>query len=932
MEHIKDCNTDFAFLSETWLKSGKNDVTAEVKSHNYLIHHNIRDITNGKKRGGGVAILYLAHYNLKKLNTPSYNSFEHIACFLVLPSLRKLTMVSFYRLQHIPVKHFFEEFTELLETLVISNSTLIIGGDVNLHLDNLSSPDTEEFISLLESFDLCQLVSGVTQKKGHQLEVLITNEPSKFSKTSVDDVCLSDHYRISSTLQQPEKIPHKYKTIQYRDIKSMDKNGFAHMITSQIESENVFNITSFSNCIASYNRILKSSLDNFAPLKEKVVKDVPGSTWFDEEYRELRKKRRNAEKLWRKTGLDVHKSVFINLRNETTSLAFNKKRTKMREKINNAANNQKSLYSTLTELTGQNETAKYPSSSCQENANDFAHYFVNKVTNIRANFIPNSDSTSSTSAVFMPTNPLGTTSYLDSFELCTLTEIADIIKQYGLKCSFVDPTPASVLKDNIVTFLPLWTYMVNLSLSTGSIDGLLKQADVTPLLKAFGLDHLKHDNFRPVSHLQFVSKLIERVVSKRLKSHMQINNLETDNQYGYKKGHSTETILIKITNDILVASDKKTASVLLLLDLSAAFDTVDIDQLLNILSSDIGIKGTALDWFRSFLKKRTMRVKVNDAFSEVFELEFGVPQGSVLGPILFNIYIRSIYKHIELTGFTIKGFADDHQIYVSFAPDFQLHFLTHKIKTVMDLIEKWMNNFFLKINQDKTQIIVFGPESIRRMISIKGVFIENDKTCVRFRNVVKNLGVFLDAGMTFSEQINKTVSSSFSSIRTISRIKSFLTTKEKCTLLTSLVLSKIDYCNSLYYGVNSSLLNKLQVVQNSAARLVFNKRKYDHSSSLLYELHWLPVKDRIAYKINLLVHKALYQPSPTDIQGLIEIHSTRTFNLTSFYRSNSAHGDRTFVVYAPKLWNTLPLHLKAETSLDIFKSNLKTFFFQHGYI
>ena len=474
--------------------------------------------------------------------------------------------------------------------------------------------------------------------------------------------------------------------------------------------------------------------------------------------------------------------------------------------------------------------------------------------------------------------------------------------------------------------------MVNLSLSTGSIDGLLKQADVTPLLKAFELDHLKHGNFRPVSHLQFVSKLIERVVAKRLKSHMQSNNLETDNQYGYKKGHSTETILVKITNDILIASDKKTATVLLLLDLSAAFDTVDIDRLLSILSSELGIRGTALKWFCSFLKNRTMRVKVNDAFSEVFVLEFGVPQGSVLGPILFNIYIRSIYKHIEVLGFSIKGFADDHQIYVSFSPEFQLHFLCQKIKSLMHLIENLMSYYFLKLNQSKTQIIVFGPESVCKMITINGVFIENDKTCVRFQNVVENLGVILNTGLTYAEQIKKVVSSSFMSIKIISKIKGFLTSKEKCTLLTSLVLSKIDYCNSLYYGVNCTLLKKLQVVQNSAARLVFNKRKYDHSSDLLFKLHWLPVKDRIVFKINLLVHKAIYHPTPTDIQELVLINSARTFNLTSYYRSNSTFGDRSFTVYAPKVWNNLPQNLKAETSLDTFKSHLKTFLFRNAFL
>ena len=242
-----------------------------------------------------------------------------------------------------------------------------------------------------------------------------------------------------------------------------------------------------------------------------------------------------------------------------------------------------------------------------------------------------------------------------------------------------------------------------------------------------------------------------------------------------------------------------------------------------------------------------------------------------------------------------------------------------------------MNCFFLKLNQSKTQIIVFGPKHIRSKILINGVFIENDATCLRFRSVVKNLGVFLDSDMSYGDQVNSVVSKSFLCIKNIARIRTFLTSKEKCTLLTALVLSKLDYCNSLYYGINSFLLNKLQVVQNSAARLVFNKRKFDHSSGLLFQLHWLPVKDRIVYKIDLLIHKALYQISPDDIQDMITLHSTRTFKLKGDYRSSSSHGDRAFLVYAVHIWNQLPLYIKTETSTDMFKQNLKTFLFRQTF-
>ena len=930
MEHIKDCNADFAFISETWLTSQHNDVTAVVKSHGYLTHHHVRDDPI-KKGGGGAAILYRAKYKLKPFVTNVYSSFEHFACSFTNQSMEKVVLISFYRLQHVPVQSFFNDFIELLEALNTMNCLLIIGGDINIHIDDHANPHTKELGKILDCFNLCQLVNGPTQKMGHQLEVIITNDADKFSSVTVDDVCLSDHYRISCSFKHDKKVLSEYKTIRFREIKHMDKIGFSNLLKSKFETFDISDHSSFALCLSSYNNILQSSIDEFAPFKEKVIKDVVTANWFDEEYRDQRKRRRNAEKLWRKTKLAVHHLEFIRLRKCTTTLAYNKKKTQIRAKIEKAGGNQKALYSALHELTGQKQVPSYPDKSDVVNANEFAMFFTSKVSKLR------SDLESKHSAYSYKFTPNDLTyirnhdSFLSEFDVCTQSEILEIIKEHGFRCSFADPVPDSVLNDNIELLLPIWTSLVNLSLLLGSVDGLLKQADVVPLLKAVGIDYTKHKNFRPVSNLQFLGKLIERVVAKRLKAHMVRNNLETSNQYGYKKGHNTETILLKITNDILIASDKKTATVLLLLDLSAAFDTVDINRLIEILYSEIGIRGTALNWFCSFLRNRRMRVKINDTYSEVFELQFGVPQGSVLGPLLFNIYIRSIYKYVELSGFNIKGFADDHQIYVSFCPEFQLLYLGDKIKGVMEKIDNWMNCFFLKLNQSKTQIIVFGPKHIRSKILINGVFIENDATCLRFRSVVKNLGVFLDSDMSYGDQVNSVVSKSFLCIKNIARIRTFLTSKEKCTLLTALVLSKLDYCNSLYYGINSFLLNKLQVVQNSAARLVFNKRKFDHSSGLLFQLHWLPVKDRIVYKIDLLIHKALYQISPDDIQDMITLHSTRTFKLKGDYRSSSSHGDRAFLVYAVHIWNQLPLYIKTETSTDMFKQNLKTFLFRQTF-
>ncbi|XP_051234107.1 galanin receptor type 1b isoform X2 [Dicentrarchus labrax] len=476
--------------------------------------------------------------------------------------------------------------------------------------------------------------------------------------------------------------------------------------------------------------------------------------------------------------------------------------------------------------------------------------------------------------------------------------------------------------------------MINLSLLSGYVPQSFKVAVIKPLLKKSTLDPGVLANYRPISNLPFLSKILEKVVAKELCDFLHNNSLFEDFQSGFRVHHSTETALVKVNNDLLTASDNGLVSVLVLLDLSAAFDTIDHDILLQRLEHQIGIKGTALTWFKSYLSDRTQFVHVNDESSINTKVSHGVPQGSVLGPILFTLYMLPLGNIIRNHSINFHCYADDTQLYLSIKPN-EINQLS-KLQTCLKDIKSWMTCNFLMLNSEKTEILVLGPKNLRDSLSKDIVTL--DGINLASSTTVRNLGVIFDQDLSFNSHIKQTSRTAFFHLRNIRKIRHILSQTDAEKLIHAFVTSRLDYCNSLLSGCPNKSIKTLQLIQNAAARVLTGTRKRDHISPVLATLHWLPIKCRIEFKILLLTYKALHGQAPSYLKELIvPYYPTRTLRslnaglLVVPIVSKSRTGARAFSYQAPLLWNQLPVVVREADTLTTFKSRLKTFLFDKAY-
>ena len=670
--------------------------------------------------------------------------------------------------------------------------------------------------------------------------------------------------------------------------------------------------------VEDFSITLSSALDTVAPLKTKKRSNDRISPWLNNiNVNESKRICRAAERKWRKTRLTVHFNIY-----KESITAYNKairmaRKDYFSKVITENAGNSRILFSTIDQLL---HTAPTPPQSSASKCEELALFFNNKITSIRASIISDVNADGLRKHCKKDAT-------MGNFTCITLVDLCKTATECNSSTSCIDPVPTAFFKRVFDSVSSHVLKIINTSLQTGIFPDAFKTAVVKPLLKETNLDGNALINYRPISNLPFISKVLEKIVSVQINSFLKENNILEKFQSGFRTCHSTETALTKVISDLRLNLGANKVSILVLLDLSAAFDTIDHDILIHRLEKLVGLSDSVLNWFRTYIKGRKFYVRLGDHVSKKHDICFGVAQGSCLGPLLFSLYMLPLGDIIREHNVCFHSYADDTQLYISAEPNDAA--AINSITTCLLAINKWMSNNFLKLNEDKTEILLVGPKTKREML-----FNNLGKLTPLIKSEVTSLGVILDSDLSFKSHINKVTKTSFFHLKNIAKVLPFINQKDAEKLIHAFISSRLDYCNAILTGLPKKTTERLQLIQNSAARLLTRTKRREHISPVLAALHWLPVTFRIDFKVLLLIYKALNGLGPSYIaNSLVKYLPSRTLRSSNAgllevpSKSRKKIGDAAFVNYAPVLWNILPIDIREASSLNIFKRKLKTYLF-----
>ena len=563
---------------------------------------------------------------------------------------RSILVIAFYWPGSTEVNNaFFNDFDDVLERADTFACPPVLLGDVNIHMDEVANPLAVRFQSLLDSYGLVQNVSTPT-RGAHILDVIITRSEHPSTVTQIEPPGLSDHSFIMANMNLQFNHGASTTVVRCRHWRKFDFDKFcADLKMSTLLNNPPGDAADLFTC---YDETLKMLVDKHAPLTDVKVCSHQNAPWYDNACRTVKKETRRLESIYRVDGSTTARKAWRD-HSRYQRFFLNEKYVRYwSDAITKNAGDSKALWSKVSALL------KAPSETSSTSTIDFSIYFKDKVDTIRA----------TTADAPPPVIEVRPCCVLSSMRRVTAAEITKIITNSPAKHCSLDSAPTWLVKRALPLLADTIALMCNTSITEGVFPDALKHAIVRPRLKKSTLDPTQLSSYRPISNLSFVSKTVERVIAACFSEHVEENNLLPSRQSAYRPYHSTETAVMAVHDEIVRKIDNGQVCALVLLDLSAAFDTVDHDTLRQVLSRRFGVQGSMMAWFDSYLTNRTQTFQFGTNQSGPHRVDCSVPQGSVLGPQEFTAYTDNnnnntqlITRHKSIIKWWIAG-AEDQQV------------------------------------------------------------------------------------------------------------------------------------------------------------------------------------------------------------------------------------------------------------------------------
>ena len=788
------------------------------------------------------------------------------------------------------------------------------------------------------------------------LDHYYTNRPAKLSQVQSFYCGGSDHMLITG-IRNSRSFKTSPRYIRKRSYKNFDPDLFVTAVQNVSWLE-LYLCDEVDQAVEIFTNKITAILDEMAPMKTLQIR-TNYAPWLSEKTASLMIRRDELLKLASETKCREDWVRFKHVRNTINNRLkyeeYTWQKARLDECSNNSAKTWKSVKGILNWQSSGSPAKLFYKGSLRTKSQDIAdsqnEFFVEKIQQIRENLPPPiSDPLSKLRSLMIGRKC--------SFRLTSVhpDQVADIISSLSNTTAFgLDQIDTSIIKLIKNEVLPAVTHMINLSITSRKFPSTWKKSKIIPLHKKDDL--LDPKNYRPVAIVRILSKILERIVFNQLISYLNENNLLHPNHHAYRAEHNTSTALIQMYDSWLQAVEAGELAGVCLLDMSAAFDVVDHTLLIQKLSL-YGLDDDSLSWIRSYLSGRSQSVIIEGCLSKLLQVETGVPQGSILGPLFYTLFTNELPEVIhdnweqqepvdnaeqEGQGWPVYHMSGDQGSVCCYADDTTFTstdsdptVLSNKLTDKYKLIAQFMVDNRLKLNDDKTHLLVMATGQARRRVQAGAqVRIITPTEIIRPTSSEKLLGCWVHEDLKWSEHLidNKKeniIKSLYTRLGALKKIRKIATFKNRKMIAEGIFSSKLSYLIALWGGCGTVLKKSLQIVQNKVARIVTRLDWSTSAKQLLHQCGWLSVNQLIFYHSVLLIYKVRLSKTP---RYLHMMHNSWSYQ----YKTRQAESGLIKLVARPKLeltkssfryrganqYNQLPAEIRSCESLPSFKVKAK---------